>query len=265
MASMISPGFESDDFCWPSHPGGRVEARVSAVLRIGRLLALMALLLLFVPPAQAQSKYLHTTWTTENGLPQNSINAIVQTRDGYLWLGTHGGLARFDGVKFTVFETGNTPELKSSRILSLFEDHAGALWIGTQYGGLTRYANGTFKTFTTQDGFPDAFVTSIAEDGEGNLFCTTNKGIVRFSAGRFAVALAVPATDAIRSRDGSVWFSGGQKLIRYRGGKFSDFAIPTEAMPERISGLIEAEDGSIWLTMGRKLLRFYEGSFATLT
>jgi ligand-binding sensor domain-containing protein len=74
---------------------------------------------------QPGDQYLHTAWTTENGLPQNSVNAIVQTRDGYLWLGTFGGLARFDGVRFTTFDTGNTPVLKGTRIISLYEDRAG--------------------------------------------------------------------------------------------------------------------------------------------
>ncbi len=80
------------------------------------------------------SQYLEKRWTTEDGLPQNSVNAIVQTRDGYLWLGTFGGLARFDGVKFTIFNSSNTPGLRSNRILSLFEDRAGRLWIGTEGG-----------------------------------------------------------------------------------------------------------------------------------
>src|ERR1041385_5115544 len=95
------------------------------------------------PPANgakpSPAQYLHTVWTTENGLPQNSVNAILQTRDGYLWIGTYGGLVRFDGVKFTVFDASNTEGLKSSRISALFEDREGNLWIGTEYGGLTRY------------------------------------------------------------------------------------------------------------------------------
>ena len=80
-----------------------------------RGLALYAGLLLCLRPsfsqplAEISQQYLRTTWTTENGLPQNTITAICQTPDGYLWLGTFGGLARFDGVKFTVFNTTNAP------------------------------------------------------------------------------------------------------------------------------------------------------------
>lgn len=265
MASMVPLRFESDDFLFPLNVGGWVGNRALMLVRLGCLLTLTALFLASPRSAQAQGKYLHTTWTTENGLPQNSINAIVQTRDGYLWLATHGGLARFDGVKFTVFETGNTPELKSNRIISLYEDHAGALWIGTQYGGLTRYANGAFKTFTAQAGFPDAFVTSIAEDGEGNLLCTTNKGIVQLNAGRFTIAHKISASDALRFSDGSVWFISGQNLICYRAGSFSTYPFSENTKLGSIGSMTEVQDGSIWLIVGRKLVRFSEGSFTTIT
>src|SRR5438093_12283038 len=100
---------------------------------------------------QKPAEYLHTVWTTEHGLPQNSVTAILQTRDGYLWIGTFGGLVRFDGVKFTLVEG---PGPRSNRILTLFEDHAGAVWIGTERGGATRYANGAFTTYTEKDGLP---------------------------------------------------------------------------------------------------------------
>ncbi|MGH9938994.1 MAG: ligand-binding sensor domain-containing protein, partial [Blastocatellia bacterium] len=142
-------------------------------------------------PARAQAapagaRYLHKTWTTEEGLPQSSVTAIVQTRDGYLWLGTFGGLVRFDGVKFTVFDTANAPGLKSNRIIILFEDRAGNLWIGTEHGGLTRYAQGRFTTFTTKDGLPDNWVHGMSDDREGALWVCTPKGIARFNQGRFA-------------------------------------------------------------------------------
>ena len=75
-------------------------------------------LILLCNVATSHAQYRFDSWTTEDGLPQNSVNAILQTRDGYLWLGTFGGLTRFDGVKFTIFNTGNTPGLKSNRILS---------------------------------------------------------------------------------------------------------------------------------------------------
>lgn len=82
--------------------------------------------------AEGGSSYIVDVWGTEQGLPQSSVISITQTRDGYLWLGTLNGLVRFDGIQFTVFDENNTPELGSSRIVHLFEDSRGNLWIGTK-------------------------------------------------------------------------------------------------------------------------------------
>ena len=95
------------------------------------------------------SQFSHEVWLTENGLPQNTVHAIAQTRDGYIWIGTEEGLARFDGVKFTVFDKQNTPELKSNYIRTLLADRQGALWIGTAQG-LVRMLNGRFTVFTSE-------------------------------------------------------------------------------------------------------------------
>src|SRR5947207_15211721 len=90
------------------------------------------------------SRYGRQTWQTESGLPQNTIHAILQTRDGYIWLGTEGGVVRFDGLKFVVYDTENTPKLRSNNIRSLLQDREGALWIGTA-DGLTRLKNSEFS------------------------------------------------------------------------------------------------------------------------
>src|SRR5215510_5976693 len=87
------------------------------------LLALAVCLLWCLAPGQsASAQYRFDAWTTDNGLPQNCINDILQTSDGYLWMATFDGLVRYDGVRFRVFNSGNTPGIKSSRFLSLFED-----------------------------------------------------------------------------------------------------------------------------------------------
>src|SRR5690242_17080125 len=113
-----------------------------AVIR-ARVLPRLALLAAFVttgaiaaaqgiaPPPSSAGTYVREDWTVADGLPINTITAILQTRDGYLWLGINDGVVRFDGVRFTVYNAGNTPELPSNRIVSLFEDRAGPLWIVT--------------------------------------------------------------------------------------------------------------------------------------
>ena len=100
--------------------------------------------------ARAQYRFDH--WTADNGLPQNSVRDIVQTRDGYLWLATLDGLVRFDGVRFTVFNKSNSPGIISNRFLQLYEDGQGALWASTDSSGLTRLRQGRFTTYTTAHG-----------------------------------------------------------------------------------------------------------------
>src|SRR5687768_16620034 len=89
-------------------------------------------------PARAVTQYRHQGWNTGEGLPQSSVESIAQTPDGYLWLGTQEGLARFDGVRFVVFDRANTPALGHNRITALAAGAEGALWIGTEGGGLTK-------------------------------------------------------------------------------------------------------------------------------
>src|SRR6185503_6375074 len=89
----------------------------------------------------------HQAWLTENGLPQNTVQSIVQTHDGYLWIGTQEGLARFDGLSFTVFDKENTPAFKSNDIRFLHEDLRGRLWISTSYGLVCGH-DGQFISFT---------------------------------------------------------------------------------------------------------------------
>lgn len=88
--------------------------------------------------------YLIDVWTGDNGLPNSSVTAIAQTPESYLWIGTHNGLARFDGVRFVTFEPLNTPELKHARVRGLFVDGRGTLWINTYDNSLTSWRNGVF-------------------------------------------------------------------------------------------------------------------------
>lgn len=104
--------------------------------------------------AVAAAQYRFDSWTADNGLPQNSVYSIQQTPDGYLWLTTLDGLARFDGVKFTIFDKSNSKNLTSNSFINLFADTDGTLWSGTEDSGLVRYSNGRFQTFTTADNLP---------------------------------------------------------------------------------------------------------------
>jgi ligand-binding sensor domain-containing protein len=133
------------------------------------------------------ARYIFNAWDTDDGLPQISVNSIVQTRDGYLWLATYGGLVRFNGVNFKVFEVGNTEGLKSNRITDLYEDREGALWIGTEMGGVSQFKDGRFTSYTMRDGLPSDNIGAIMQDRHGNIWMCSGEGLIRLKDGKFTV------------------------------------------------------------------------------
>lgn len=132
-------------------------------------------------------EYVIRTWTTDSGLPQNSINAMIQTHDGYIWLGTPMGLVRFDGVQFKNFNRLNTPALKKDMILSLYEDQNEVLWIGTDGGGLCSFKDGSWQNYSTIEGLSDDHVRVITSDRQGNLCLGTDYGLNMLTADGFQI------------------------------------------------------------------------------
>lgn len=153
------------------------------VLAIARL-SLLSLFLF----GNATAQYRFDSWTTDNGLPQNSISSIIQTRDGYLWLATFDGLVRFDGVQFKVFNKSNTKGLSTNRFTALYEDKDGTLLIGTNDGGLTRYRDGVFTSSTVADGVPEGPVLFFVPDLKGELLIGIGYGRFYMREGKFISA-----------------------------------------------------------------------------
>ena len=119
----------------------------------------------------ASAQYRFTSWNVDNGLPQNTVYDITQTRDGYLWLTTFDGLVRFDGVRFTVFNRANTPQLRSNRFLRFYEAANGDLWVGTEDAGVIRYHQGHFTNYGKEQGLTSLLAAYLTEDAEGICSC----------------------------------------------------------------------------------------------
>jgi ligand-binding sensor domain-containing protein/two-component sensor histidine kinase len=124
----------------------------------------------------AAKDFLTDTWQTPQGLPENLVSCILQTRDGYLWVGTYGGLARFDGIRFVTFGVHNTKGFRHNRITSLLEDRAGDLWIGSDGGGVTRYHDGQFVNYGIQDGLVSDSVYLIGQAAGDGVYMTDYTG-----------------------------------------------------------------------------------------
>src|SRR4029078_10213812 len=114
-------------------------------------LTCIALCLLISTRASAH-EYSFDAWTTRNGLPQNTVTGLVQTPDGYLWLSTFDGLARFDGVRFTIFDAGSSKGIVNNRFSNLFVDKHGTLFTFTDNNFLTVYRDGVFSSYSATEG-----------------------------------------------------------------------------------------------------------------
>jgi ligand-binding sensor domain-containing protein len=167
------------------HISRRATKLVAIAAAVGSFLLSLSSRASALDPEKAITQYIHNWWGPDQGLTQKDVWAIVQTPDGYLWIGTMEGLLRFDGVSFTLFDKRSTPGLKQSYILSLFVDSRGILWIGTKGGGLTRLQAGQFATYTTEQGLPDNTIQAITESKDGSLWIGTNRGLTRFHQGKF--------------------------------------------------------------------------------
>src|SRR6266702_8850814 len=128
------------------------------------------------PPGYSQRVYRVT-----DGLPEQTVQAFAQTPDHYLWIGTTGGLARFDGSHFTVFDRENTPVFHENSVFCLLAARDGSLWIGTEGSGLLHYEKGVFTAFGQGQGLTDMFVRTLAQDSDGNIWAGTNNGVFSLS------------------------------------------------------------------------------------
>jgi len=229
-----------------------------------RAAALLLALVTLAVPAMAQAPtyevhpdFLVKRWTVEDGLPVNQINDLVQTRDGYLWLATFDGLVRFDGDRFTVFNTSNSPGLPSNRLYWLHEDTEGALWIMTESREVARYAQGVFTPFSQNNDLPGYL--NFFQDAD-TLWLQTVGGLARYRDGtmqpyrpdliRWGVQVM------LRDRAGTLWIGGKGKIICIDpDGTEKQFTTGDGLPGTDIHALFEDRDGTIWAAMKDGLAR----------
>jgi ligand-binding sensor domain-containing protein/signal transduction histidine kinase len=126
-----------------------------------------------VPAAPAQPTYTIDRWGVENGLPNNALSGLMQTRDGYLWISTWAGVVRFDGVRFEPVSL----RLPNDHARSLLQDHTGAIWISATGAGLSRIRGGRTDTFTPREGLAGVDVRALVEDRRGRIWAGTEDGV----------------------------------------------------------------------------------------
>jgi len=199
----------------------------------------------------------HTAWTSRDGAPPE-VWALAQSDDGYLWLGTGGGLYRFDGASFEKFRPVEGESLPTLNVNSLLATRSGDLWIGFASGALARLRAGHLTTFDL--GLPPVPVLELAEDRAGGIWAALGGdgrgGVARFRQGGWEIfdrsrgVAAGAATSVLGAADGSVWIAAGGQLEVLRPGadRFSRVAASASDRPK----LKQSPDGAIWLTTGAR-------------
>ncbi|HMJ91495.1 MAG TPA: two-component regulator propeller domain-containing protein, partial [Candidatus Acidoferrum sp.] len=258
----------------------------SAPIRVAAVLLCLARFLMAADDfTRTNAGFTVRVWETDDGLPQSSVLALAQTPDGYLWLGTLNGLVRFDGLRFDVFDPGNTPALEDSRVVKLSVASDGALWIKTESDGTVRLHGGQFSretnspvelksapapwdvvaTFWRSNSLNSIYeeipwggrrVKTVCDDGNGNLIVGTDgAGVFWIHRDGTIVALNLDnglSQDFIRSllmdREATLWIGtdgGGLNRVTRQ-----DFRVLPETRGLTINSLSADESGELWIGTG---------------
>lgn len=211
------------------------------------------------------SDFSERKWQMQDGLPEQVVQAFAQSDDRYLWIGTTGGLLRFDGERFLLFNRDNTPAFQENNVFCLLVTSDKSLWIGMEGGGLLRYKDGSFRTYSSKEGLTNGFVRALHEDRNGTLWVGTDDGLFTLESERLVRMdktgkLPLLAIHAIyEASDGGLWV-GGSRLFRLRSGEDTEYKLGGEDSENRVKSIVQTNDGAIWVGTVSGLKRMPSGS-----
>ncbi|HEU5396006.1 MAG TPA: two-component regulator propeller domain-containing protein, partial [Verrucomicrobiae bacterium] len=217
-----------------------------------RILFGVALFFLAVTRLRSQpADYLIDVWDTENNLPSSTVTSIAQTPEGYLWVGTYAGLARFDGNRFVIFDPANTPQLSNARIQGLYLDKGGTLWINTFRGGLTSYRDGVFRNEWPDQNTYDLHTPLAWSSSNSVVFVTQFGSVLRRSNGQTNWDILSPPNASrpmfqCADAEGNLWFLTREgHVLRVDGAGF-ETAPGDGGLTNHIYTLVADAKGRVW-------------------
>jgi len=223
----------------------------------GLVLAFLAASQAFaLDPHKGLTQYSRTVWTQQQGLPQDTIRSVVQTSDGYLWIGTDEGLARFDGYEFTTYRKGKAG-LPSNSITALAAATDGTLWVGTS-SGLAEYRDGRFRTYTTRQGLPDDAITGLYTDHADTLWIVAGQYLSRCQDGRFTnYSPQDLQLDSVRlvseDRHHNLWAVGYGGVVELVDGKFTKMDNGLALSDAVTTGMAVDSHDNLWVATTKGL------------
>ncbi len=205
------------------------------------------------------------TWTTDNGMPHNTVTTVLQTHQGYIWVGTYNGIAQFDGERFKVFDGANTKGLSDSRVTALYEDAQGVVWIGHDTGSITRYSEGGFGPVVPGKAWGNTTVVGFGNDEHGDLWVVNLRGeALRLRDSILIEPLPVMAAEPTLTPELA---SDGQKRLyvlrngmaaRITAGGYQEEKFGSQAARPYHARVTRAHGGELWVA-GENWVRRWDG------
>lgn len=210
------------------------------------------------------SRLSYDIWPVEKGWQPNTVTSIIQSRDGYLWLGTYNGLARFDGVRFTLFDSSTAPGLRNSRITYLWQDSRAVIWIGHETGELTRLEQGEFQPVVFKHPWPGGAIESIVTDDRDDLWLLNDRGLLfRLKDG---LTVEAPGSGSAarkvlltRSLNAQLWLVAGGKVATLDRGAVLPFKFEGLNDGDFFQVVLPSRNGGVWVMVNNRIRRFKDG------
>ncbi|MCY2924774.1 MAG: hypothetical protein NT031_04945 [Planctomycetota bacterium] len=241
------------DWLWrPTAPLWSGRPRIFLVEAFWLCWAMLLMSLVGLEAGEASGGYSIQGWFAEHGLPSCKIRAITETRDGYLWLATAQGIARFDGNRFTVFTGETHPALRGGGFFAAIEAPDGTLWFGGDHG-VFRWHDGRFDKVTTREGLPDNYVRSLKLTRDGTLVACTRRGFSFLRQGRFSTPEGVwrqvtgVARCYLERANGTIVLATSDGLWQISGDRLEEIPDPLPRRRDDFAALLETPDGSLWI------------------
>jgi signal transduction histidine kinase/ligand-binding sensor domain-containing protein len=228
-------------------------------------------ILFMLVTACVHAQYRSTQWTTDTGLPQNSVRGIVQAPDGYIWVATLNGVAKFDGLRFQVFDKSNTPGISSSRFVSMISGEGGDLWLASEDNNVVRYHEGHFTTIDESAGIQPHSVGAITTDDHGGVWIESHHQVFRWISSRQRFERETFSTEDLKFMP--LWWVGtgfwavrGNDLLTFSRGRLQSQALPKTLKVDQIRGVAVGGDGAVWVgTEDARIGQFENGELKLQT
>jgi signal transduction histidine kinase/ligand-binding sensor domain-containing protein len=242
--------------------------QTSNILTMRFLFGLLCLILFAFCCETVSAQYHFDSWTTDNGLPQNGVRGITQTPAGYLWFTTFDGLVRFDGVKFTVFNKGNSKGIISNRFwfIEAFEDRS--IWAATEGGDLTIYRDGEFTSYPA-DQVPENQIIGFEKDENGEVLINTNPNFYYLRNGEFVFAKKSENDGTQKhihlGQTGTRWEVYPTETRQIKNGQTNTYKLNVRFLDFNLSNVYEDKKGGLWIADLDKSFYLYNSEISEYT